>query len=196
MKFINLLSIYNSANAYGDYFPWLLYFFYWTVQFFFQLFNSAVILFSFLFFFFIYDSYFVTIWPIYFPVYSYPCFGSSSPLYELFTGAPNGSFPQNVFSSSKFLPGREIWKQCHVLERNVLLGNSQFRVSEGIQKGCRYVATPLSVLLPKKTAQLSRPPSKCSRWNLSPREWISRRIRAYCQHSPPRGGFSIAIILF
>ena len=194
MKFINLLSIYNSANAYGDYFPWLLYFYYWTVQFFFQLFNSAVILFSFLFFFFIYDSYFVTIWPIYFPVYSYPCFGSSSPLYELFTGAPNGSFPQNVFSSSKFLPGREIWKQCHVLERNVLLGNSQFRVSEGIQKGCRYVATPLSVLLPKKTAQLSRPPSKCSRWNLSPREWISRRIRAYCQHSPPRGGFSIANI--
>ena len=54
MKFIDLLSIYNSANAYGDYFPCLLYFFYWTVQFFFQLFNSAVILFSFLFF--IYDS--------------------------------------------------------------------------------------------------------------------------------------------
>ena len=184
MKFINLLSIYNSANAYGDYFPWLLYFFYWTVQFFFRLFNSAVILFSFLFF-------LSTT-----AILSLYCFGSSSPLYELFTGAPNGCFPQNVFSSSKFLPGREIWKQCHVLERNVLLGNSQFRVSEGIQKGCRYVATPLSVLLPKKTAQLFRSPSKCSRWNLSPREWISRRIRAYCQHSPPRGGFSIAIILF
>ena len=196
MKFINLLSIYNSANAYGDYFPWLLYIFYWTVQFFFQLFNSAVILFSFLSFFFLSTTAILSLYDLYFPVYSYPCFGSSSPLDELFTGAPNGSFPQNVFSSSKFLPGREIWKQCHVLERNVLLGNSQFRVSEGIQKGCRYVATPLSVLLPKKTAQLSRPPSKCSRWNLSPREWISRRIRAYCQHSPPRGGFSIAIILF
>ena len=29
-----------------------------------------------------------------------------------------------------------------VLGRNLLLGNSQFRVSEEIQKGCRYVATP------------------------------------------------------
>ena len=114
------LSIYNSANAYGDYFPWLLYFFYWTVQFFFQLFNSAVILFSFLFFFFFFflsTTAILSLYDLYFPVYSYPCFGSSSPLYELFTGAPNGSFPQNVFSSSKFLPGREIWKQCHVLER-------------------------------------------------------------------------------
>ena len=195
MKFINLLSIYNSANAYGDYFPWLLYFFYWTVQFFFQLFNSAVIRFSFLFFFFIiYDSYFVTIWPILPSLLVSLFWVIFASLRTIYRGTQ--WIFSYVFSSSKFLPGREIWKQCHVLERNVLLGNSQFRVSEGIQKGCRYVATPLSVLLPKKTAQLSRPPSKCSRWNLSPREWISRRIRAYCQHSPPRGGFSIAIILF
>ena len=46
--------------------------------------------------------------------------------------------------------GREIWKNCYVLERNVLLGNSQFRVSEGIQKGCLYVATPSQSLCRKK----------------------------------------------
>ena len=55
-------------------------------------------------------------------------------------------------SSGKFLLGREIWKKCYVLGRNVnvLLGNSQFRVSEGIQKGCRYVATPSQSLCQKK----------------------------------------------
>ena len=58
------------------------------------------------------------------------------------TGAPNGSIPQNIFSSGKFLLDREIWKKCYVLGRNLLLGNSQLRVSEEIQKGCRYVATP------------------------------------------------------
>ena len=196
MKFINLLSIYNSANAYGDYFPWLLYFFYWTVQFFFQLFNSAVILFSFLFFFFFfYDSYFVTIWPILPSLLVSLFWVIFASLRTIYRGT------QWIFSS-KCLFFKQIFTGPGDLEtmpcpwRNVLLGNSQFRVSKGIQKGCRYVPTPLSVLLPKKTAQLSRPLSKCSRWNLSPREWISRRIRAYCQHSPPRGGFSIAIILF
>ena len=56
-----------------------------------------------------------------------------------------------------FLLGREIWKKCYVLGRNLLLGNSQFRVSEEIQKGCRYVATPSQSLCRKNCSNAPSP---------------------------------------
>ena len=62
-------------------------------------------------------------------------------LYEL-QGHPMDLFLQIYFLRANFCSGRETWKKCYVLGRNLLLGNSQFRVSEEIQKGCRYVATP------------------------------------------------------
>ena len=57
-------------------------------------------------------------------------------------GHPMDLFLQIYFLRANFCSGRETWKKCYVLGRNLLLGNSQFRVSEEIQKGCRYVATP------------------------------------------------------
>ena len=56
-----------------------------------------------------------------------------------------------------FLLGREIWKKCYVLGRNLLLGNSQFRVSEGIQKGCPYVATSSQSLCRKNCSNAPSP---------------------------------------
>ena len=70
-------------------------------------------------------------------------------LYEL-QGHPMDLFLQIYFLRANFCSGRETWKKCYVLGRNLLLGNSQFRVSEEIQKGCRYVATPCQSLCRKK----------------------------------------------
>ena len=49
---------------------------------------------------------------------------------------------------------------------------------------CSQNHYPLTVSLPKKSNALA--PSRCTRLNLPPREWLSRKILAYCRYSPRR----------
>ena len=56
------------------------------------------------------------------------------------------SFFRQIFAG----PGDLEKMLCPWKERERVAGNSQFRVSEGIQKGCRYVATPCQSLCRKK----------------------------------------------